>query len=252
MSFLKNVAKAAVVNAIDNNLASKQRSRNIPKDAELFSKERTEVSAESSGSEEVYDWRVRIEFDPSLLGGPSGFISALSEFENNEVLFPYQPSMTISTTANYTGIDPVHSNYVIQTYKSSQVNDISITGLFTAEYEEDAKYWIAATTFFKAATKMSFGKSINPGQPPIVCKLKGYGPGIIPHGGVPVVIKDFSVSLPSDVNYIKCNIPDESNPTWVPIRSEISVTVTPIYSREKIRQFSLQDYASGNLKGGFL
>jgi hypothetical protein len=131
-------------------------------------------------------------------------------------------------------------------YKNSQVDDITISGDFSCETERDAEYWIQATTFFKAATKMFFGNSNNAGNPPIICKLSGYGPGVF--NQVPVIIKSFTMELPEDVNYIQCSI-SQFGPTWVPVMSSISVTVSPIYNRSRIRQFSLQDYSNGQALG---
>ena len=157
------------------------------------------------------------------------------------VVWPYLPNIQISTKANYTQVDPVHSNYPFQAYKNSQVDEISISGEFTAEVETDAAYWIAATTFFKTATKMFFGQGENAGNPPIICHLYGYGSSIFDK--VPVIIKSFNVELKDDVNYVKCTT--FGTDTWVPIVSNVSVTVSPIYNRTNLRKFSLQDYASG-------
>jgi hypothetical protein len=79
------------------------------------------------------------------------------------------------------------------------------------------------------------------GNPPIICRLNGYGSFIF--NNVPVVIKSYSVELPEDVNYINTTI--NSSNQWVPALSTISVTVAPVYSREKLRSFSLQDFANG-------
>lgn len=253
MSIIKKVAKAAVVRAIDKKLASKQRSRNIPVGAEVF---RSQQFTRAETPQDV-DWRVRVSFDEKQLVGTidEGVLDDLfldGKTGRADVVFPYQPEMTIATVASYTGVDPVHSNYTIQTYKGSQISDITIAGDFTTETEEEGRYWIGATTFFKAATKMSFGQSPNAGTPPIICRLHGYGPGIIPDGGLPIVIKNFSVTLPQNVNYMKCTANGQKDPTWVPIESTISITVAPIYSREKIRQFNLKDYANGTLGRGFM
>jgi hypothetical protein len=37
--------------------------------------------------------------------------------------------------------------------------------------------------------------------------------------------------------------------TWAPTLSNISVLVTPIYSRESIKNFSLSEFARGKLSG---
>ena len=90
-------------------------------------------------------------------------------------------------------IDPIHSQYPFQAYKSSVVDDIQISGDFSCETETDAAYWIAATTFFKTATKMFFGGGEYAGNPPLVCNLTGYGSSVFDK--VPVIIKSFSVDV---------------------------------------------------------
>jgi hypothetical protein len=55
------------------------------------------------------------------------------------------------------------------------------------------------------------------------------------------------VDLKDDVNYIRCNTFGTN--TWVPVVSSISVTVSPIYNRENLRKFKLQDYAQGKMTG---
>lgn len=221
-----------------NNVLSLFRGKNLPASGELFEARGSYVELQA-GNEE--DWRVRINCNFGLFG--EGAFSLLQE--TNGVVWPYNPSITIATKANYSALDPVHSNYPFQAYKSSSVDDIQISGDFSCETEQDAAYWIQATTFFKASTKMFFGKSVNAGNPPIICNLSGYGPGIL--NSIPVVVKSFSVELPEDVNYIKCSSNNFGQATWVPILSKISVTVSPIYNRSKLRQFSLQEYASGSM-----
>jgi hypothetical protein len=186
------------------------------------------------------DWRVRINCDWSLFKGNTLF----DQFVDSGVVFPITPNITLSTKANYTAIEPVHNNYPFQAYKNSAVDEISIQGEFISETEQDAAYWIAATTFFKTATKMFFGQGENVGSPPIVCRLNGYGASVF--NDVPIVIKSFSVDFPDNVNYIKCT--KTGSPTWVPILSTINISVQPIYNRRNLRQFSLQEYAKGSLK----
>jgi hypothetical protein len=52
--------------------------------------------------------------------------------------------------------------------------------------------------------------------------------------------------LDNDVNYIRCEA--FGGVTWVPISSTVTVNVQPVYNRSNLRQFSLTDYAKGNLK----
>jgi len=220
-----------------NNILSLKRGSNLPAGGELFQStgEPIEVSATPKN-----DWRVRLncqwnQFDSALFARLE---------DTGGIVWPLVPTVQISTSANYSSIDPVHSNYPFLAYKNSQVDDITITGEFPVEVETDAEYWIAATTFLKTATKMFYGVSNNAGNPPIICQLSGYGASVF--NNVPVVVTNFQVGLNDDVNYIRYTPTN----TWVPVLSSVSVTVKPIYSRSKLRQFSLQDYARGSMTTG--
>jgi len=221
-----------------NNILSLFRGKNLPANAELFTQRGAVVEmSQIPGS----DWRVRIGCANWALFNSPLFNSTLKD--TGGVVWPFLPTITVATKANYSTVDPTHSNYPFQAYKNSQVDDITISGDFSCETEDDAYYWIAATTFFKTVTKMFYGASSYGGNPPAVCQLTGYGASIF--NNVPVVVKSFSVDFKDDINYIKCT--KSGSPTWVPVLSTITVVVTPIYNRSKLRQFSLQDYASGNV-----
>lgn len=223
------------------NLLSVIRGKNIPKGADLFAQTGAQVKLTPSPAN---DWRVRLNCDFKLLFGGAPLFNRL--IATGGVVWPYLPNITISTKANYTQVDPVHNNFPFQSYKNSQVEDIQISGEFSCETETDAEYWIAATTFFRAATKMYYGQGQYAGNPPVICQLTGYGANIF--NAVPVIIKSFSVDLKDDVNYVQCNLGGPT-PTWVPIMSTISVTVAPIYSRERLRKFSLQNFVAGKEAG---
>lgn len=222
-----------------NNLLSVKRGANLPSGAELFKQTGQRIQLQPSTGN---DWRVRLNAEWSIFNSP--MFNLLKE--TGGVVWPYLPQITVSTKANYTQIDPTHNNYPFMAYKNSQVDEISISGDFSAETETDAAYWIAATTFFKTATKMFFGQGANAGNPPIICNLSGYGGSVF--NNVPVIVKSFSVDLKDDVNYVNCNIFGTN--TWVPVLSTVSITVQPIYNRERLRKFSLRDYASGQLGTG--
>jgi hypothetical protein len=217
-----------------NNILSLKRGANLPSGAEAFIRQGTAIKL-SPGAKN--DWRVRITCQWNIFNSP------LFKLLDNTggVVWPYLPNITVSTKANYTTIDPTHGNYSFQTYKNSAVDDITISGEFSCETETDAAYWIAATTFFKTATKMFFGQGEFAGNPPLVCNLTGYGASIFDK--VPVVIKSFSVDLKDDVNYVRCNAFGTN--TWVPVLSTITVVVSPVYNRQRLRKFNLQDYARG-------
>jgi len=221
-----------------NDLLSLRRGANLPRGGELFKQSGSGIKINPENGE---DWRVRIGCDWNIFAGNP--IMALLETAGGAI-FPVLPNVSFSTKANYTQIDPVHNNYPFQAYKNSQIDDIQISGTVLAENSEQAKYWIAMTTFFKTMTKMFFGQGTNAGSPPPICKLNGYGASVF--NNVPVVIKSFSLELDNDVNYIRCEA--FGGVTWVPISSTVTVNVQPVYNRSNLRQFSLTDYAKGNLK----
>ena len=221
-----------------NNLLSMARGKNLPSGAELFSAQGAFVELKpGSGT----DWRVKLNCNFGLFGSAFNRLSTTGGF-----VWPYLPNITVSSKANYTQIDPIHNNFPFYAYKNSQIEDIQIAGEFTVESELDAEYWIQATTFLKTATKMFFGAGANVGNPPVICNLTGYGARVF--NNVPVIIKSFSVDFKDDVNYLKYSDAGGA-PTWVPIVSTITVTVSPIYNRTRLRQFSLQQFAAGQAVG---
>lgn len=217
-----------------NNVLSLRRGANLPSGAEAFIRQGTAIKLAPGAKN---DWRVRITCQWNIFKSP---LFSLLE-ETGGVVWPYMPNITISTKADYAPINTIHSNYTNWAYKGSMVDDIQISGEFSCETETDAAYWIAATTFFKTATKMFFGQGEFAGNPPLVCNLTGYGSSVFDK--VPVIVKGFSVDLKDDVNYIRCNTFGTN--TWVPVMSTINVTVSPVYNRQRMRQFNLQDYARG-------
>ena len=219
-----------------NNLLSLKRGVNIPQGAEVFASQGQAIQLQPGSKD---DWRVRITCNWNIFN--SAMFDRLKD--TGGVVWPYLPNITVSTKAEYNAINPVHSNYTQYNYKNSVVEDIQISGEFSCETETDAAYWIAATTFFKTATKMFFGQGDNAGNPPIVCNLTGYGASVFDR--TPIIVKSFSVDLKDDVNYILCDT--YGTKTWVPVLSTISVTVAPVYSRQMLRKFDIQDYARGRL-----
>lgn len=222
-----------------NNVLSLFRGKNLPAGGDLFSEAGARVSLQPSAEN---DWRVRINCNFGLFGNSFDRLQA-----TNGVVWPFTPSVSIATTANYNAIEVTHNNYPFYAYKNSRIEDITINGEFSAETETDAEYWLQATTFFKTATKMFYGASQYAGNPPVVCQLSGYGPGVF--NQVPIIVKSFNIEMPNDVDYVKCSRTNGAGPTWVPIVSNISVTVSPIYNRSLLRKFSLQNYANGKELG---
>jgi len=218
---------------------------------------KTMVNAGSA--QESNDWRVKL----SLPGTFSKDVPKILEplVETNGLVFPYTPTILIQHTANYDALSPTHSNYPFPQYQSSQIEDLVITGDFFCENAKDAQYWVAMVHYLRSVTKMNYGTDGDAGAPPPIVKLTGYGDFVFPN--VPVVIRNFTVDLPADVDYIKTKITDDvsvsdgtvnvetaGNAGWAPAQSQVSITVTPIYSRAKVSQFSLNSFVKGDYLGG--
>ena len=198
----------------------------------------------SWGSRSAEDWRLRLSIPPNFsLPGPLG-----SKLANtNGLVFPYTPTVLINHAANYGSMQPTHSNYPFPVYRNSEVNSMSITGDFSVENEDEAIYWIAAIHYLRSVTKMAYGNTSNKGSPPPVVRLNGYGDFVFKN--VPVVINQFSVDLPNDVDYLHVRSIGPSG-TWVPVRSVINVAVTPTYSRRAVQSFSLDRFVAGGYANG--
>ena len=216
-----------------NDILSLKRASNLPAGAELFTTQGGQVKVNPVPKG---DWRVRISANWNILNSPK----FLRLKETGGVVFPFTPSVSFTTSAEYSSTEPLHSNYPFQSFKTARVEDITITGDFSVQTSKDAEYWLAATRFFRTATKMFYGKSEAAGNPPIICHLSGYGSQIFDR--VPIVITTFNLEFPSDIDYIK-----SADGTWVPSLSTLVVTTRPVYNRSQLRQFSLQQYAQGNM-----
>jgi hypothetical protein len=219
---------------------------------------RAKVSAQDT------DWRVKLSIPASF---PNDTLLKPLVLTGG-LVFPYTPTILIQHTANYNSLQPVHTNYPFYNYQSSQIEDIVITGDFFCENAKDAQYWVAMLHFLRSVTKMAYGQSSNLGSPPPVIRLNGYGDFVFPN--VPVVIRNFTVDLPADVDYIKTQVDGEVPITsgttsvtgfdvgWAPVQSQVSITVVPVYSRAKTSQFNLNTFinggylGSGNSGGGFI
>lgn len=218
--------------------------RRIPRGAER--KKTPAVSAEWAGAK---DLRVLIRVPTDYLNGPaSGPSGILKEFGG--ILFPYTPLITYDTQASYSSVNPTHSNYTQYFYKSSQVSSIGITGKFTVQNEKEGAIWLGIVHLARALTKMRFGSDANAGAPPPVCRLEGYGDYMLRN--VPVVISSFKFDLPDDVDYIAVK-DNMFKTTLVPTRATLNFNLNVLYSRNEIRNFSVDKWLTGNLKGaGYL
>lgn len=263
------------------------------------------------------DWRVRLTI-PDNFFSTSPVLKPLKAAGG--LVFPYTPTVSISSSASYEDIALTHQNYTMVAYQNSKVNEFQITGAFNVEDELQAQYWVAAVHFLRSATKMYTGDDVGgfQGSPPPILALNGYGDYVFKN--VPVIVKSFNIELPADANYISCtvgasgfsgfgggtaqtingavaatnklaglaanmgkaetaaklgkvaaigasvggltsaisgvvnglsgNFGTSSGATHVPVKSTLSITLQPVYSREAMRQFSLSKFVNGSYVNG--
>ena len=196
-------------------------------------------------------------------------------------MFPYTPTVNTSYVANYDGVLPTHSNYRIQQYSSSAVEQVTVTADFTAQDTFEANYMLACIHFFKSMTKMFYGQDENPtnGTPPPLGFF--FGLGAFQLDNHPVAITNFTYNLPNNVDYIRATNSDDAGPdgslnliggqlqaggnrppatfanasdpavTYVPTKITLTISCVPVISRNTIsNDFSLKDYATGKLMRG--
>jgi len=230
--------------------------------------------AKWSGRSDKRDWRVRLQIPT---GADSLYEALMSDNEllaplrdARGIFWPLTPAVVIQHSANYNPLSQTHSNYPFQAYQNSQVDSMNIIGEFPVQNQQDAAHWVATVNFLRTVTKMFFGKE-QPlkGNPPPILHLSGYGDHMFQK--VPVIINTFNVELRPGIDYISTrqdNVyqstgrqtarelqrqgqvnPNTLDQTWAPTLSNISVLVTPVYSRDSIKNFSLSDFARGKLNG---
>ena len=224
------------------------------------------------------DWRVRLSIpnvEPFL--SESELLAPIRG--TNGLVFPFTPAVLVSHSANYNALAPTHTNYPYQIYNNSQVDQLVITGDFFVQNGFEAQYWVSALHYLRSCTKMFYGgEGTHQGAPPPVVKLNGYGDYVF--NDVPVVIVQFTIDMPQEVDYISTSIGEfkggimqnmvgesiknaqaeamgvnplssksSSKSSWAPTQSLFSVTVQPLYSRRAVESFSLERFVKGGYVG---
>lgn len=160
---------------------------------------------DSTNYEQQKDWRVRLRLARGatyLYNDPNNILlSPLAATDG--IIFPYTPNITVTYAANYQSVAPVHTNYKIFQYESSNVDSINITCDFTAQDTAEANYLLAVIHFLRSVTKMFYGQDEypKPGTPPPLCYLTGLGE--YQFNEHPLAISNFTYNLPTDVDYIR-------------------------------------------------
>ena len=238
--------------------------------------------AKWSGRSDKVDWRVRLQVPLQASNVYKSIFGPLGDEDNDlmapliesrGIFWPLTPAVVVQHSANYNPLSQTHSNYPFQAYQNSQVDSYNIIGEFPVQNGEDARHWVATVNFLRTVTKMYFGKDNTTlkGNPPPILHMSGYGDHMF--NNVPVIVNTFNVELRPGIDYISTKQPNLArlpNPkelggydaaglqvyenlaeaqSWAPTLSNISVLVTPVYSRESVKNFSLSEFARGELNG---
>jgi len=208
-----------------------------------------------------YDWRARLR---PKRGGQERFYSpgeGLQDYlmrpikESNGLIWKYTPTVFTAASANYSSHTGQGMQYPVHSYENSTPPEITVTGDFTANDVYEARYLLAVMTFFKIATKGDFGDIAvakqTAGAPPPVLLFEYLGD----HGynKVPVIVSNYSMSLPNDVDYVPVDTGD-GTVTYVPTILNIVCALTPQYTPSKVRRrYDINAIANGAAyKDGFV
>lgn len=213
---------------------------------------------------EKRDWRARLR---PKAGGADQFYSRLG---NNDYLlkpikdsgglvWQYTPTLFLSGSAEYNQALAQGMNYPINTFINGRAPDLPVTADFTANDIYEARYLLAVMTFLRIASKAYYGDTAvasgRYGTPPPVLLFEYLGE----HGfnEVPVVVTNYTMELPGDVDYVPVETgigSDGGEVTYVPTKSNITVNLTPTYTPHKLRRrFDLESLTNGRAyKDGFI
>ena len=177
----------------------------------LLARRQEALAAQKRLINDTGDWRVRISLAAStyLYNAPveeQGILAPL--FPTNGVIFPYTPKIDVGYKATYSPTELTHSNYTNYFYTSSSVEQVRISGTFTAQDTVEANYLLAVIHFFRSATKMFYGQDAERGAPPPLLFLTGLG--AYQFNNHPCVLTRFEYNLPADVDYIRAGSPNQN------------------------------------------
>lgn len=197
-------------------------------------------SLRSSGVENDLRIRIRVP-DLYLKKSTAGIYGELYNLKG--IIFPYTPQISYDVRAEYSSPQLLHANFPQHFYTRSTLGTIQIQGRITVQNEKDAGVYIATIHLLKSLTKMRTANDTVAGSPPPICRLQGYGDYML--NNVPVVITNYRVDLPENVDYFTMGKEQENNiygKNTVPTISQLTLNCMVMYSRREIQEFSVTDW----------
>ena len=190
----------------------------------------------------------RIKLRPK--SGVSSFISnsiLMSPLATtNGLIFPFTPRITIMHQANYGTQQVTHANQDFKYYTNTPAQSFNISGEFTAQTQEEARYMLGVFHFISTLTKMHSGGKTNDsglGLPPPVLLLSGLGPYVF--NDLPVILTNGSYTYEPTIDMVEVIVNNVSND--VPSLCTVTLDVTVQNTPEKLRTFNWESFANGKL-----
>ena len=231
--------------------------------------------------------RVRLRPMPAAVNKiyGDGIISPLRA--TNGMVWMYQPLITYQQGTTYTSIELTHANTELYAYTRTNALKFTVDGKFSVQNQTEGVYALACIHFLRTVTKMWFGQNDpNAGTPPPVLWFDAYGDYMF--NQLPVIVTEFSITLPDEVDYVPINnsylsksttdskgtttststgIPTtldtkaltgtnlSGNSAWLPAVFNITVSLTVQQTPSNLRNvFSLDKFRTGELmkSGGWI
>lgn len=215
--------------------------------------------------------RVRLRPKPDAMQQILGSSPLLSFIRTtNGMVWPYQPTISYQQDVDYQQVNMVHTNQEFYAYTKTNAVKLTVDGEFTVQNQTEGRYVLACLHFLRTVTKMWFGQGSNLGTPPPILYFDAFGQYMFYK--LPVIVTNFSSSMPKDVDYVpvdlsklgntyansvpptvanQVNFKSGSGYVWLPSLFTISVSMTVQNTPAKLRTFNLDQFRSGELlKGG--
>ena len=185
------------------------------------------------------------------------------------LVFPYQPQITYAQDVQYSDMELIHTNQELMAYKRTPALRLAVDGEFTVQSPAEGRYAMACIHFLRTVSKMYFGDNsgIRQGAPPPVLLFDAYGTYMF--NALPVIVTQFSVTLPKDVDYVPVDVSNnqqsQSNAAltnltasyfggktsnqyvWLPALFNISIQLVVQNTPRRLRSFNLDQFRSGFL-----
>jgi len=145
------------------------------------------------------------------------------------LVWPYTPTISYQHPIQYETVSVTHANQDFHIYSRTPAVNIGVTGEFTVQNQQEGAYALAAIHFLRTMAKMNFGETDpQAGTPPPVLLFNAYGAFMFKD--VPVIVKDFNVEFPQDVDYVQVTVSGvQTTTTTTPGRSiNTLITATPL------------------------